>query len=657
MHRLIPVSVLLFVAAALGAQPKAPPPPPPPATPEEVAALAGATAKVRLAPPAHLVFVGDSLTALLPNVNYVALIREALQGSYGPAVKVTNAGVNGDSITRVQARLARDVLALSPKPTHVFLFLGHNDSKLSSASGYKDAFVAPEAYEKDYREVIATIQRSLGARVTVLSATSSVYEATKTIADGRAKAGATHNLFGQPASLERFNAIARKVAAELGVEYLDLYEPTRRHPDKPSLFMKDGVHVNERGNRVLAIEILKYLGGSGATTTDTTWQTPPGWTQTRGGAGGKTMRVTTLAASGPGSLAEALATDGSRVIEFAVGGVIDLGGRSLRVAKPNVTIAGETAPSPGITLTNGGVGITTHDVIVRHIRIRPGAGTRARKSGWEVDGLATGGGARDVIVDHCSFSWATDENLSASGPRFEGATPDDWRRNTSHRITFSYNLIAEGLHDSTHAKGPHSKGSLIHDNASDVLIYANLYLSNDDRNPFFKGGARGAVVNNLIHNPGRRVMQYALNPGEWEGHAWQRGTMAIVGNVARRGPSTAKELAFLEAFGPLDVHLRDNRFFDAAGVALPVAVLRRDRAKGLIPHAADSEVQVVNAPPSWPADLEARPATDVAAWVLANAGARPWDRDAVDRRLLEETRTGGGRIIDFESEVGGLPRP
>ena len=133
--------------------------------------------------------------------------------------------------------------------------------------------------------------------------------------------------------------------------------------------------------------------------------------------------------------------------------------------------------------------------------------------------------------------------------------------------------------------------------------------------------------------------------------------MAIVGNVARRGRSTAKELAFLEAFGPLDVHLRDNRFFDAAGAALAVTVLRRDREKGLIPHAADSEVQVVPTPPSWPAGLQARPAEETAAWVLANAGARPWDRDAVDRRLLEEARTGGGKIIDFEAEVGGLPRP
>jgi len=384
------------------------------------------------------------------------------------------------------------------------------------------------------------------------------------------------------------------------------------------------------------------------------WQSPPGWTATRGGAGGEIVRVTTLAASGPGSLAAALAKSGPRIVEFAVGGIIDLGGRSLRIAQPKVTIAGETAPSPGITLTNGGVGITTHDVVVRHIRIRPGAGTRARKSGWEVDGLATGGGARDVIVDHCSFSWATDENLSASGPRFDGATPDDWRRNTSHRITFSHNLIAEGLHDSTHAKGPHSKGSLIHDNTSDVLIYANLYHSNDDRNPFFKGGARGAVVNNVITNPGRRAVHFTLVPGEWEGHAWQRGTMAIVGNVVRKGPSTAREIAFVEVSGPVDVHLRDNRFHDAAGAALPVAVLQRDRSRGLVPPAADSGVQQVNAPPSWPPGFAARPAGEIEAWVLTNVGARPWERDAIDRRLVEEARTGRGKIIDFESEVGGL---
>ncbi len=381
----------------------------------------------------------------------------------------------------------------------------------------------------------------------------------------------------------------------------------------------------------------------------TDWETPPGWTNTSGGHGGKTIRVTTLAASGPGSLAEALAAGGKRVVEFSVAGTIDLGGRSLKIARSRITVAGETAPEPGITLTNGGVGISTNDVIVRHLRIRPGAGARAKKSGWEVDGLATLNDAHDVIVDHCSLTWATDENLSASGERFTGKTPDEWRKNTSHRVTFSHCIVGEGLHDSTHAKGPHSKGSLVHDNTTDIAIIGNLYISNDDRNPLFKGGARGAVVNNLIHNPGRRVMQYALNAGEWQGHEWQPGAMVIAGNVARKGPSTSANTIFLDGMGPCEVFLRDNLFVDATGAALPTAPVFREASS------PGQGLRLADAPMFWPPRLQARAATETAAWVLANAGARPWKRDAIDRRLVEEARTGGGKIINFESEVGGLP--
>jgi hypothetical protein len=386
------------------------------------------------------------------------------------------------------------------------------------------------------------------------------------------------------------------------------------------------------------------------------WEPPPGWTQTRGGEGGKILRVTTLAPSGAGSLAAALATEGPRVVEFSVGGVIDLGGRSLTIRQPRLTIAGETAPSPGITLTNGGINIATHDVVVRHIRIRPGAGNRAKKSGWEVDGLATAGGARDVIVDRCSITWSTDENLSASGPRFEGANPDEWRKNTSHRVTFSHCIIGEGLHDSTHAKGPHSMGSLIHDNASDIAIIGNLYISNNQRNPLFKGGARGAVINNLIHNPGNRVVTFGLVAQEWEGHPWERGILVVVGNVARKGPSSAAELAFFESRGPCDAYLKDNLFLDAAGKPLAATRRFRDAQSRLTDLDPRSEGRSLDRPPFWPTGVKARPAAETAAWVLANAGARPWDRDAVDRRLIEEARTGGGKIIHFESEVGGLPK-
>jgi len=217
------------------------------------------TDTIKLQPPAHLVFVGDSLTALFSASNYVAKVRARLQARFGDAVRVTNAGVGGDYITRVQARLEKDVLKLAPKPTHVFIFLGHNDSKLKSSSNYEEPVVTPEDFDRQYREVVATIQKTLRARVIVLSATSSVYETTKATAAKAAAAGRAHNLFGKPEALERFNAIARKVAADLGADYVDLYEPTRAHPDKPGLFTKDGVHINDAGNMLVAREVLRYL--------------------------------------------------------------------------------------------------------------------------------------------------------------------------------------------------------------------------------------------------------------------------------------------------------------------------------------------------------------------------------------------------------------
>jgi hypothetical protein len=387
------------------------------------------------------------------------------------------------------------------------------------------------------------------------------------------------------------------------------------------------------------------------------WTPPPGFTATRGGDAGRIIEVITLAAAGPGSLAAALAAEGPRKIVFTVGGVMDLDGKTLRIRAPHVTVAGETAPSPGLTLIRGGLGISTHDVILRHFRVRPGEAGRAKKSGWDIDGIATGDGARDVIVDHCSISWATDENLSASGGRFGGDNPDDWRKNSSRRITFHRCLIAEGLRNSTHSKGTgHSMGSLIHDNATDIAVIGNLYISNNARNPLFKGGARGVVVNNLIHNPGGSAISFGLVPEEWTGKEWQRGQMSIVGNVIRRGPSTPAALAPIR-FGSnwgapeCDAYLHDNRFLDRNGEPLPLQLAVEAR-KGL---ERSGEFRLVTEPLLWPAGFTAVSATEVASAVLADVGARPWDRDAVDRRLVEEARKGGGKIIDSEKEVGGYP--
>lgn len=372
-----------------------------------------------------------------------------------------------------------------------------------------------------------------------------------------------------------------------------------------------------------------------------------GWAaRTPGGRGGQLLRVTTLASDGPGSFAAAVNTPGPRIIVFEVGGVIDLGGKTIKIAEPNLTIAGQTAPSPGITFIRGGFDIATHDVIVQHIRVRPGEAGYAKGSGHDFDAISVIAG-HDVIVDHCSLTWATDENLSASGPRFTGATPDDWRRGTSHRVTFSNNLIAEGLARSTHAKGEHSKGSLIHDNVTDILIVGNLYAHNYERNPLFKGGVRGAIVNNLIYDPGPRALHYNLIAEEWGEREHQLGRMVAIGNVLRGGPSTPADVPFmmLGGSGSVEWFAEDNIAVDSIGRPLPMTGRYTTATAQLIPIAR----------PVLPEGLRPRPAVEVQDRIVRNAGARPWDRDAVDARIVANVIEGRGEVIDSEAEVGGYP--
>ena len=225
-----------------------------------------------------------------------------------------------------------------------------------------------------------------------------------------------------------------------------------------------------------------------------------GWAATTpGGRGGAIIKVTTLEADGEGSLKAALEAEGPRTVIFDVGGIIDLAGTTLIVENPFLTIAGQSAPYPGITIIDGSIEIREcNDVIIQHIRVRPGAARHIEEIGvWEPDGI-TCNASNNIIVDHCSISWAVDENLSASGPRFEGANPEEWRSNTSRQITFSNNIVAEALFEATHSEGMHSRASLIHDNTSDIAVIKNLYAHNNRRSPLFKAGARGVVMNNVI---------------------------------------------------------------------------------------------------------------------------------------------------------------
>ena len=124
------------------------------------------------------------------------------------------------------------------------------------------------------------------------------------------------------------------------------------------------------------------------------------------------------------------------------------------------------------------------------------------------------------------------------------------------------------------------------------------------------------------------------------------GQIAIVGNVMEHGRNTPPDMPLfvLSGSGPVEVFARDNIALDRSG--RDVRIIGTDNKKCLR----------VDAPPLWPDAIEVIPAADVKDYVLENAGARPWDRNAIDKRIIREIREGTGKIIDSEKEVGGYPK-
>lgn len=370
---------------------------------------------------------------------------------------------------------------------------------------------------------------------------------------------------------------------------------------------------------------------------------------TKGGAGGRIIRVTTLAKDGPGSLKAAIEAKGPRIVVFEVGGAIDLGRSVLEIREPFLTIAGQTAPSPGITIVKGGIDLHGHDVILSHLRVMTGADGQPHLSDWEADAFSTVA-AHNVVVEHCSFLWAIDENMSASGPRFNGNTVAEWRANTSHDVVFRENLAAEGLANASHPKGEHSKGSLIHDNTTNISFYRNVWAHNVERSPLVKGGAQVTMVNNVIYDPGHRAVHYNLMNLEWTGHPYVTGQITAIGNVMRGGNSTDAGLPFLMlgGDGDLEFYGRDNRAVDRHGNPLPMFGRYGETRARLI---------TAKAPLGNVAGYTVLPSGEVETSVLQTVGARPWDRAPDDIRVLFFVAEGRGDIIDDEKQVGGYPHP
>ncbi|MCS7337328.1 MAG: hypothetical protein NZ739_03710, partial [Verrucomicrobiae bacterium] len=188
---------------------------------------------------------------------------------------------------------------------------------------------------------------------------------------------------------------------------------------------------------------------------------------TPGGRGGKVFVVTNLNDGGPGSLREAVEASGPRIVVFGVSGIITLTNR-LQINNPFITIAGQTAPGDGICVRGETTEINTHDVVIRYVRFRRGNLTRRDD--------ALGGYPRgNIIIDHCSFSWGLDENVSLY--RWIERGPDgQMKKRPVENITIQWCIVSEALDLNNHAFGGTWGGR----NAS---FHHNLLACNTGRNP------------------------------------------------------------------------------------------------------------------------------------------------------------------------------
>lgn len=376
----------------------------------------------------------------------------------------------------------------------------------------------------------------------------------------------------------------------------------------------------------------------------------------------QTVHVTTLEPDGPGSLSDALSQSNRRIV-FDVAGVIDLRvpsasrpDGSLRIESSNIEIDGSTAPSPGITIIGARVLVRdASDVTIRHIRIRPG-------QQFEDDALSIVA-SENVLIQNVSLSWARDE------------LADVWEG--SRNVTFDQVLFAEPIDVDGHAHG-----LLVGNGSEQVTVMRSAFTNLRKRAPKFgfgtalSGTTSGLSVNNLVYNPRSR----GLIVGD-------QSLVASIGNVTIPGPNTRGDAAPVEVQADVQVGTelfqQDNYFEDADRVLRPQAgrstalftspgslenpqsfdwnLTYRHGIGGVRGELNSSRVDVeVDAPPeSWMntrlAGISVLSAAQVEENVLAAVGARPWDRDATDTRVIAQIRTRTGRIINTENEVEGLP--
>lgn len=352
---------------------------------------------------------------------------------------------------------------------------------------------------------------------------------------------------------------------------------------------------------------------------------------TPAGRGGNAYKVTNLNASGTGSLKACIDGATPRTCIFEVSGTIRLTS-DLLIRNNNITIAGQTAPSPGITLRGAALRIQASDVLVQHLRVRVGDDATGpdpeNRDALKIEGSSTRA-VRNVVIDHCSFSWAIDETVSVWGPY--------------DNITFSNNLFAEALNESIHPKGNHGFGVIFDSQAgSSVTMTGNLFAHQVERNPLSRA-AEFVFVNNIVYNRGTIDLDIQSSNG-----STTRNT--VLHNLFIRGPSYARDTTpiYIRTSGTLAVGA-GSRVYQAGNYSFDypreIVSVTGDPMPGLLD---------LGSYPVWNSGLFVQNTANDVVYnrVLSYAGARPKDRDVVDKRIVAEVKARTGKIINCVASNG-----
>ena len=353
---------------------------------------------------------------------------------------------------------------------------------------------------------------------------------------------------------------------------------------------------------------------------------------TTGGRGGTVYKVTNLEDNGEGSFRYALNKKGPRIIVFDVSGTIHL--KSPLNIKANTTIAGQTAPGDGICIADHPVKIDGDNVIIRYMRFRMGDRyqNQGKVPGAGHDDALSATYKKNIIIDHCSVSWGTDEVMSV----YNGDS-----------TTIQWSILAEPLNYSYHfEKGDtdferHGYGGIW--GGRHLSAHHNLFAHCVSRNPRFNGTRHidSELVdyrNNVIYN--------------WEGNSvygGEGGQYNLVNNYYRYGPATKKNVQSRIVNPTKTDKIPFGKYYVEGNFVDGDEDVTRDNSKGV--HMGNgTEADKLNAiqPVAFAAEtIKTFSATEAYEQVLQYAGAS-LKRDTLDQRTIAEVRSRTGRIIDVQ---------